>query len=57
MQQLQTLPQFKLRLSPQVLDWLKESSKRNHRTVNAEINFILEGYKTAKESKDVSATM
>jgi hypothetical protein len=33
---------FRLRIKHSIMDWLREQAPRNHRSVTAEINFILE---------------
>lgn len=38
----QTIHQFKIRLTPDLLDWLKAKAKQERRTVTAEINYRLE---------------
>lgn len=46
-------PQFKLRIPEDRLNWVKDRAKRNNRTVNAEINFILSYYKFLEEQGNV----
>lgn len=49
MKQQQRDPQFKLRLPPERLEWVKQRAERNNRTITAEINFILGYYKFLEE--------
>lgn len=46
-------PQFKLRIPEDRLEWVKNRAKRNNRTVNAEVNFILSYYKFLEEQGNV----
>jgi len=40
-----------VRLSPDTKEWIKHSAKENHRSISAEINFILEKYRKKSENK------
>ena len=53
MKQQQRDPQFKLRLPPERLEWVKQRAERNNRTITAEINFILGYYKFLEEQGNV----
>lgn len=53
MKQQQRDPQFKLRLPPERLEWIKKRAERNNRTITAEINFILGYYKFLEEQGNV----
>lgn len=53
MKQQQRDPQFKLRLPPERLEWVKQRAERNNRTITAEINFILSYYKFLEEQGNV----
>ena len=45
------LLQLKLRLPSKLKNWVSIKAKENHRSVNSEINFILEKYKNEQEIK------
>lgn len=53
MKQPQRDPQFKLRLSPERLEWVKKRAEANNRTTTAEINFILGYFKFLEEQGNV----
>lgn len=48
----QTNHQFKIRLAPDLLDWLKAKARQERRTVTAEINHRLERERAAEQSKE-----
>ncbi|EKS2824198.1 Arc family DNA-binding protein [Vibrio cholerae] len=46
--------QTQIRMSPELMEWLTEESKRNHRSRNAEMVFILEQAKQRKAQEKKS---
>lgn len=45
------MPQFSIRFDESTRDWLKKLAEENKRSVNSEINFILEKHRTDRENK------
>jgi len=47
---IRDIPPTGVRILPEIKDWLKSNAKENHRSMGAEINFILERYKNEQEA-------
>lgn len=50
------LPQFNLRMTKELKDWLVREAERNSRSVTGEINAILGEVKRQKEANDTTRT-
>ena len=50
MKNARRMPQFNVRMSKQLRDWIERKAEENHRSMNSEINFILEKYRKECET-------
>ena len=50
MKDARRMPQFNLRFNESMRDWVKSLAEKNKRSVNSEINIILEKYRSEQEA-------